>query len=261
MISKNWRWIVVNSSGGKDSQTALRKVVASADHLGIPRDRIVVAHQFLEEEWEGADTLAAEQARLYGLRFIVSRYRNKDGEELTLRDYVRKRGKWPDSQNRWCTSDFKRGPGNRIITQLYRESAGDILNVFGFRAEESPSRSKREPVSDNKRASSKKRTVIDWLPIHSWKLGEVWNDIKESGVPWHWAYDLGMPRLSCRFCVFAPKPALIIAGRANPGMLEEYIELENETGHTFQHNKPLSDIKKAIEAGEQPAEMDGNWNM
>lgn len=251
----------MNSSGGKDSQTALRSIVESADSQGIPRDRIVVAHQYLEEEWPGCDELAEVQAGHYGLRFIVSRYRNKDGEELSLLDYIRKRGKWPDSQNRFCTSDFKRGPGNRIITQLFRESAGDVLNVFGFRAEESPARAKREVCTDNKRASTKSRKVVDYLPIHDLREQQVWESIKESGVPYHSAYDLGMPRLSCRLCIFAPRAALIKAGRANPDLLEKYVRLEEEIGHTFQHNKPIADIKKAIEDGEEVNDIPGDWNM
>lgn len=258
----SWRWIVVNSSGGKDSQTALAETVRAADAAGFPRSNIVVSHQDLRRvEWSGTMALAEEQAAHYDLRFEVSGYRNNKGESPSLLDYVRKRGKWPDSKNRYCTSDFKRGPGSRVITKLYREAPGDILQVFGFRAAESPSRSKKKPLTLNKRLSTKSRMVKDWLPIHDWTEEEVWTDIKQSGVRWHEAYDLGMPRLSCCFCIFAPRAALITAGRANPDLLNDYVALEAEIGHDFQHKKPIHEIKQAVDRGENPGTMDGKWNM
>ncbi|MCB1053435.1 MAG: phosphoadenosine phosphosulfate reductase family protein, partial [Acidobacteria bacterium] len=138
---KNFRWIVVNSSGGKDSQTALRQVVQICDQQQVSRERIHVSHQDLgEAEWPGTMDLVKRQAACYGLPVTVTRYRTQKGEELTLLDNVQKRGKWPSSQQRYCTSDFKRGPGSRVITQL---GAGSVLNVYGFRAEESPARAKK----------------------------------------------------------------------------------------------------------------------
>jgi 3'-phosphoadenosine 5'-phosphosulfate sulfotransferase (PAPS reductase)/FAD synthetase len=257
-----WRWIVVNSSGGKDSQTALRVVVEACDRQGVDRSRIVVSHQCLGRmEWEGTRDLAERQAAHYGLRFEVSKYRDKDGAEKTLLDYVRARKKWPDSKNRFCTSEFKRGPGGRVIVKLFRESPGPMLNVYGFRAEESPARAKKKTFTRNPRFSSASREVWDWLPIHDLREGEVWRSIRESGVPHHAAYDLGMPRLSCRFCIFAPRDALIAAGRANPTLLDEYCDIENEIGHTFQNGRSINSIRDAIRAGEQPKALHGVWNM
>ena len=205
---KSWRWIVINSSGGKDSQVAMDTVVRECDRQGVDRSRIVVSHQCLKTmEWEGVMELVKQQAAFYGLRFETSNYRNKHGEEITLLEYVRRRGKWPDSKNRFCTSDFKRGPGNRVIVRLSRESPGDVLSVFGFRAQESPARAKKEVFTYNHRLSTRTREVWEWLPIHDWKEQAVWERIKESGMPYHPAYALGMPRLSCVFCIFAPRAA------------------------------------------------------
>lgn len=260
----NYRWIVVNSSGGKDSQTALRQVVLECDRQGVSRDRIVVSHQCLGKmEWKDTLALVRQQAAHYGLRVEVSSYRDKNGVSSSLLDYVRKRGKWPDSQNRYCTSDFKRGPGTRVITKLFRESAGSVLNVYGFRASESPARKKKTPFILNTRCSTKSRTVCDWLPIHNWSDSQVWADIKISGVPYHSAYVKGMPRLSCCFCIFAPRDALIISGRENPELLDEYCAVEKEIGHTFQNGRSIQSIKDAIAAGEQPNRkaLDGVWNM
>lgn len=259
----DWSWIVINSSSGKDSQTALRQVVSAADRQGIPRDRLVVSHQDLGPvEWEGCRELAEKQAAHYGLRFEVSKYRTKDGEEIDLLAAVRKHGKWPDNQNRWCTANYKRGPGGRVLTKLRRERPGNILQVFGFRAEESPARAKRPVLQKNARFSTKVGEVWDWLPIHDWTIDQVWTDIRSSGVPWHPAYDIGMRRLSCVFCVFAPFSALVTAGKANPVLLREYVQVENAISHDFQHKKPIRLVQEALARGEQPiGDDDGAWNM
>lgn len=223
----------------------------------MPRDRVVVSHQHLPEEWGGTQELVALHAKIYGLRLeTVSR-----GEPLL--DYVRRRGRWPDAKNRFCTSEFKRGPGRKVVTKLFREDPGDVLYVFGFRAEESRARAKRPALSYNKRASCESRAVYDWLPIHKMGAAEVWEDIRGSGVPYHPAYDLGMPRLSCCFCIFAPRAALMVAGKANPDLLDEYCRVEGEIGHSFQYGKPISGIRDALRAGEAPdiSSDDGNWNM
>lgn len=267
-------FIMVNTSGGKDSQTALRVVVAEADKHGI-RDRIVVVHADLGRmEWAGVKELAQRQAEHYGLPFHVVKYQNREGQQKTLLDYVRKRGKWPSSTTRYCTSDFKRGPCRRVLTHLGREArkckpTAKVLNVFGFRAEESPARAKRSVYALNESASGviqerlggRALEVWDWLPIHEWTESQVWDDIRASGVPYHRAYDLGMPRLSCCFCIFAPRAALMIAGQANPELLDEYVAVEKEIGHDFQHKKPIREIKEAIARGETAGAMDGNWNM
>lgn len=238
-----WRWIVVNSSVGKDSQTALRATVRACDEAAIPRSRIVVSHQCLGEvEWPGVVGLVHEQAQAYGLRVEVTRYRAKDGTEPTLLDYVRRRRKWPDSAARYFTSEFKRGPGGRLLVRLHRESPGPILNVYGLRSEESPARASKKPFTSNARFSCASRPVWDWLPIHSWTEAEVWADIKASGVRHHPAYDLGMPRLSCCFCVFAPRAALAIAAKANPELFERYRAVETEIGHTFRKGFSLASI-------------------
>lgn len=257
-----WRWIVVNSSGGKDSQTALATVVKACDAQGIDRSRIVVSHQCLGRmEWKGTLEIVRAHAAHYGLRLEVTSYRDKHGTQSNLLDYVRKRRKWPSSAQRFCTSEFKRGPGGRVIVKLFREAPGEILNVYGFRADESPARAKKQTFARNARFSSGQREVWDWLPIHLWSLESVWQSIRESGLVHHHAYDLQMPRLSCCFCIFAPRAALIVAGRANPELLDEYCALEKEIGHDFQHGKPISAIRDAITRGEQPAVSHDAWNM
>ncbi len=70
-----------------------------------------------------------------------------------------------------------------------------------------------------------------------------------------------MPRLSCVLCIFAPRPALILAARHNPELLEEYIRIEKATGHKFKKDLSLTEVKEAAERGEEIGSITGAWNM
>jgi 3'-phosphoadenosine 5'-phosphosulfate sulfotransferase (PAPS reductase)/FAD synthetase len=259
--------IIVNSSGGKDSQCAI-EAVHRAQAKQFSFRRIIVSHQDLGDmEWPGSLELAKRQALMYPHRFEVSKYRDKDQKYLTLLERIERRGRWPDNQNRYCTSEFKRGPGSRVVTKISKELRAKgverprILHVFGFRAQESPARRKKEVLTLNTRLTRGTQEVWDWLPIHHWEEDRVWHTIKNDKLPYHPAYDLGMPRLSCVFCIFAPKEALIIAGRNMPGLLEEYVALEKRIQHDFRHRMPLREVLRAVQDGENPNCTDGNWNM
>ena len=246
----DYDWIVVNSSAGKDSQAMLDVVYALADELDQAHKLVVVHADLGRVEWEGTRALAETQAAHYGIRFeVVSRSQD-------LLAQIRQRGLFPSSSCRYCTSDQKRDQVAKLLTQLSRETQAQrgkgqpvrILNCMGLRAEESPSRAKKPDFTRNNRASNKSRLVDDWLPIHDWSTAQVWTRIKTSGVPHHRAYDLGMPRLSCVFCIFAPKDALMIAGRHNPDLLAEYVQVEAEIDHTFREDLSLAQIQNDIAA-------------
>jgi 3'-phosphoadenosine 5'-phosphosulfate sulfotransferase (PAPS reductase)/FAD synthetase len=144
-----------------------------------------------------------------------------------LLDHVRQRGKWPSPANRYFISDHKRGQVAKVITRLVAEAKAKckqgkarVLNCLGRRADESIARANLEPLALDTRLTNGKREVWTCLPIHGWTVGQVWDRIRASGVDYHPAYDLGIPRLSCVFCVFATKAVLLVAGQHNPGLLD-----------------------------------------
>ena len=120
---------------------------------------------------------------------------------------------------------------------------------LGLRAEESPARSKKVTFQHDTGASNGKRSVDTWLPIHAWTTQQVWDRIRATGVPHHKAYDLGMPRLSCVFCVLASKDALLLAGEHNPDLLETYVRLEKSINHTLQHKYSATQLQADLAAG------------
>lgn len=241
--------VIINSSAGKDSLCVAHEVCRLAAEQSYPKSKIVVSHQDLGEmEWKGTKELVYKQSEVFGLQTIVSKRRDSKGKEESLLEYVERRGKWPSNKQRYCTSDFKRGPGARIVTALTKGlGTCKVLYVFGFRKDESPSRAKKEALKVNRALSTKRRTVHDWLPIHDWSVNRVWKVIRDNNLPYHPAYDLGMPRLSCCFCIFSPFDALVVAGKANPELLDKYIEVERKIGHTFREGFAIESVKTAIE--------------
>lgn len=246
--------IILNTSAGKDSLVLLWDMMRRAKKQSYPIDKIVCSHQDLGRfEWPGTKTLVQTQADLFGLKIYYSKRKNKDGYEENLLEYVLRRRKWPSNKQRWCTSDFKRGPGARIVTQLTREMGQcKVLYCFGFRSQESPARAKKKELEINKQLTTKKRTVFNYNPILQMKSDKLWRIIKLFKLPYHYAYDLGMPRLSCIFCIFSPFDALIIAGIENMELLDEYIKVETEIDHTFRDKFSLQEVKDKILTGYKP---------
>ena len=70
-----------------------------------------------------------------------------------------------------------------------------------------------------------------------------------------------MPRLSCVLCIYAPTPALVLAGKHNPELLAEYAAIERRIGHTFKADLAIADIERLVRDGAETGPMDGRWNM
>ena len=258
----SYDWILVNSSAGKDSQAMLDYLVSLVDEQGVSRSRMVVVHCDLGRvEWEGTAELAAEQAAHYGLRFeIVER---ELGDLLTQVEQRHEanlaKGRdiapWPSSTTRWCTSDQKTAQVLKLITRLTAELSHlgrqvRILNCLGIRAEESAARAKKADWEKDPKACNTKRDVDRWLPIFAWSEEQVWDRIWASGVRWHDAYDKGMSRLSCAFCVLASRADLIIAAQHNQGLAQEYLAVEVKVGKRFTNDLSMADIIAAANRAE-----------
>lgn len=219
--------IIINTSGGKDSQAMMDEIVRLARTQGC-FDRLIAVHADLGRmEHEGTRELAEAQAIHYGLPFEVVERPQGDlldnvmqkHTSIVKRDKRDKSGKlqhpWPDTQNTWCTSEHKTAQITKLMTSIVDEFSTStwgrkfhrgsdmprkvrILSCLGLRSQESGKRSKRlaEMVAENGfaarfevKASNGKRTVDEWFPIADWTTDEVWVRIHESGAPWSPVYD------------------------------------------------------------------------
>ena len=258
--------IEVSSSAGKDSLAMLKRMAERARKAGV-LGRMVVVHADLgKAEWPGTCEIARRQAEHFGVRFV--RVERPQGGFL---DLVRRYQHWPRPSSRWCTAMLKRGQILRALTQLADDARARlpedrpvrVLNCIGLRAEESPGRRRRPILVREKRSTGEgARKVVDvYLPVHGMTEDEVWDACRASGAPMHPAYAAGLPRASCVFCFFAPREALILAGRANPELLAEYVEVEREVGHDFKHRLPLAQVQADVAAGVAPAGPVQSWCM
>lgn len=234
--------IYVSHSGGKDSQAMYAWAMAT-----LPANKITVVHADLGRvEWTGVQDHIRDTIK-HPLNVVQAI--DKDGNTKTLVDLVRRRSatrpevpSWPSSATRQCTSDLKRDPIHKFIRRHMKENGHTLaVNATGLRAEESPARAKRTPLTENKRLSAAGRTVFDASPIHDWTIDQVWNAIKEAGQKPFWAYAEGNSRLSCVFCIMACDTDLANGARNRPELLREYLELERETGWTMFNGKSLAE--------------------
>ena len=90
---------------------------------------------------------------------------------------------------------------------------------------------------------------MTWYPIATWSEAQVWERIGQAGTRHHEAYDLGMPRLSCVFCIFAPRKAMTLAGRHNRELLQRYADLERSIDHKWRTDFSLADVVQDVDAG------------
>ena len=226
---------VINHSAGKDSQAmtiVLKRI--------IPADQLLVIHADLGRvEWAGVQDHIRNT--IGDLPLIVCRNENK-----TLLDMVERRGMWPSPGQRQCTSDLKRGPIEREIRRHLKANprfGGLVVNCMGIRAQESPARARKKAFGFNARNSVAGREWYDWLPIFDLSEAEVFQTIAEAGQKPHWAYGVGMSRLSCVFCIMANRQDLRIAARHNPDLYREYVLLERRIGHTLSMDRrPLDEV-------------------
>lgn len=223
----------VSHSGGKDSQAmyaAIRKFV--------PEHLICVVHADLGEiEWEGvqghiADTILhpLNVVRAGKTFFEMVEHRSKTRPDVPP---------WPSSATRQCTSDLKRGPIHKFIrNDMKARGVLLALNCTGIRAEESPSRAKKEPLKLNATLSKAGREVYEYMPIHHLTTQHVfWIIDQADQEPFH-AYSRNK-RLSCVFCIMGCEGDLQHGADQRPALYRKYLEIENRTGWTMFNGKSL----------------------
>ena len=272
-LVREWKaLVIVNHSGGKDSQAMYLHLTRD---LGVPHDQIKVVHADLPgADWPG--TLEHVQANVdHDVEVVRAKF--SDGAVKELYDYVLHRGKFPSSQQRYCTSDLKTTPINAWIRQALCEVNGlekpckvdpggrrVVVSAMGMRAQESDNRAGLAEWELNVGESVAGRVWLEYLPIHRWKTPQVFRQIKRHGQDPFWIYgrtpahrrrlleagsvdDRGnavpMQRMSCVFCILGSLRDAGVASRIGPQAIAEKIcKTEIETGHTFKHGFTMPQI-------------------
>jgi len=234
--------IVVNHSGGKDSQRMLGFI---RENLPDVKTYVVMADTGFEHVQPiTAEDFARQSAASFGLPLYVVRNPNK-----TYLQMVERRGKFPSSANRQCTSDLKRGPIEKFIRHLKEKV---IVNCTGIRAAESPARSKKHPWEVNHKLGIAGRQVWNWMPIFGESLKDVLTWHWQNNMPLHPVYvpeyhqdgTMGgyLRRLSCRLCIFLTVADIHAVYAHDRVAFDLVANLEKRMNFTMRAGKSLFDI-------------------
>ena len=222
--------IFISVSGGKDSHAMLFLVRDLADRQGVPREKLLAMYADTGMEWHNAGEHVQALCKAAGVELVTVYPVRPMIEKVRLRmNKLNGRCGFPSPSCRWCTSDQKRQPMDKVINKF----SGKLLKVTGERWEESAARSELPEFCVVPRVTSKARHVFGWRPMLAFKEADVWAMVRETGVTRHVCYDMGCSRLGCAGCIFSSDRDLRIEMRENPHIFEALDRLEFESGYTM----------------------------
>jgi 3'-phosphoadenosine 5'-phosphosulfate sulfotransferase (PAPS reductase)/FAD synthetase len=271
--------LAISISGGKDSQALLNAVSAWHRTSGYSNEVFAIHADLGRTEWPQTAAHVEAIAAAAGVPLVVVRRAQGDllarWEERMAKLAGTGKPFWSSAQNRYCTSDLKRGPINQYLRRYPL-----VISVEGIRADESAGRARkpvilmREGITASKLhglpldealdyRSFKQRLAFTWNAIHEWSKEDVWaacgtssadlaarqqqyraGDEAAALAGWaaHPAYVLGNERLSCALCILASKNDLRNGAKHNPALYARLVDMEQQSGYTFRADMALSDL-------------------
>ncbi len=274
--------LVISISGGKDSHALIRVLTHLYQDRGY-RGPILAVHADLGRiEWPQSQAMCRKMAADSGIDLqIVRRTDGADFVDLCQRrrETLARTGRdapfWPSSSARYCTSDLKRGPIDKLLRQYKL-----VISAEGIRADESDARAEKVPLTVRKQITAKalrdlapaealayrsftQRAAYTWYPLHEWTIEDVWTCLGTSsadldrrrglyreghedealdGWPAHPCYVFGSTRCSCVACVLASRNDIIVGCRHNRDVYQTLCKMEQESGWRFTQDLALSNL-------------------
>lgn len=227
--------ILLNLSGGKDSQTLAIKMVEEAKRQKVA-NRLLGVHSDTQAEWKATGSVVRNLCQCLDLPLEIVT------PTVSIPDYVERRQRFPSMKCRFCTSQ-KTGAIDKLVRRLFPfKNESTILSVTGERREESHRRAKLLEYEPHNLTAGN-RQVFHYRPLLDWREGKIWDTIKDSGIAPHPAYtEFGNKRLSCALCVFACDKDLRNGAKDRPDLAERYLRVERESGFLFREKRSLQDI-------------------
>lgn len=180
--------VLVNVSGGKDSDAMLKLLWDTYTEHGWHGDFRVVTCDLQRNEWtfslphiqkfvsettgKQVEVIRREQGDLVDQWWTRYRTLQKEGRADRVPP-------WSSAKARFCTKAQKEAQVNKFIIKHYPQDAV-ILSCIGIRADESPARKHKQVVqayTQSPTAPTKNRHVYRWLPIHEFSLSDVWSTL------------------------------------------------------------------------------------
>jgi len=166
--------LMLSVSGGKDSDS-LTELLPILRHAYGWTGPIFLAYADLQgSDWLMTHAYVRQRATELGLPlYVVTRPQGTLLEHM--HDRHRKRPDappFPSPSARYCTSDHKQGPTNRLWRRLLPSGFG--VCAMGIRAEESRTRARKPIFQRRESVCTRTRTVYDWHPVFNFTEADIW---------------------------------------------------------------------------------------
>lgn len=201
--------VLVQFSGGKDSQASLIWTIKK-----YGKKNVIAC--FCDTGWEHQDTYMHinDVVQQLGVSLVTLRSdKYKNFVDMSI-----KKGRFPSSQRRFCTSELKVVP---MIDYILSQDDSFII-IQGIRAKESKVRAGydvecsyfKEYFNDEMKGLYHKRAVLEWCkthdasvfrPIFYWSAQEVIDYILDNGQRPNPLYERGFSRVGCFPCIMCRK--------------------------------------------------------
>lgn len=234
--------ILVQFSGGKDSQACLIKAVND-----YGKENVTAV--FCDTGWEHADTYKHINAivDVLGVKLVTIKSKKyKDFVDMSI-----KKKRFPSLMARFCTSELKVIP---MIDYILSQDESFII-IQGIRAKESSARAGydvecsyfKDYFNNEVKGLYRKKDVIEWCkthdasvlrPIFRWSAQDVIDYILENGQRPNPLYERGFSRVGCFPCVMCRKCEVKLISKdvwASKRLLkaEQKMREETERGSSF----------------------------
>jgi phosphoadenosine phosphosulfate reductase len=188
------------------------------------------------------------EAQGYSFEFIVPR--NREGKQITMWSLIKKHG-FPTRQMRFCCERLKEVAGRNAYCILgigwaestKRKAGRFIHEIAGHKMMTNNDNDATRRMSEN--CMRKNKYMLN--PIIEWSDNEVWDYIKERGLPYNPLYDRGHKRVGCIGCPMKSNRKELLE---NP----RYAALYKKAAGVF-----LETVAKTREGNKKDVETYYNW--
>lgn len=228
------RKVIVNFSGGIDSSATALKALEI-----YPKDELMLLYQDTDADYLETPDHVQRIAEMLDLPLVVLR------DEKGFWGRVRQYGGFPLPGTRVCTRKLKSDVTEKWIRANRDILGNEVIQLYGFRAEESQGRANMETFIENKRLSLKTSDFKAYyhLPVHKMTKTQVKEYVTANGLPLHPCYEFS-ERCSCWCCIFQPPHVVREYAEAQPQLYERACLLEDEIHHKWTKDIGFNDLMK-----------------
>lgn len=170
-------------------------------------------------------------------------------------------GRFPGSKTRFCTTELKLEPMERVKDPI-RMAGRPVVEWVGERADESKARAAK-PMIEIVRCSFRAPAVI-YRPIHKLKARDVFAIARRHGLKPNPLYLMNMSRVGC-FCILSGKEEIRQTALRLPEAIDRIREWERVVGDVARHaNTAVAEgrrsdfISSFLPAAHTPIDEDGS---